>query len=100
MPPAIPTEIVKLVIDGKVITITREKTGTVGEIDSEPRSLNIYLGWCCFKTTHYQSAEAAIPLQRVPRREGGISGPETNDMTRTPPSKKVCLPPRSGSLVQ
>lgn len=48
----------------------------------------------------YQSADAAIPDHRVPRRATGISGPEINDITRTPPSKKVCFPPRNGMLVQ
>ena len=41
-----------------------------------------------------------MPVHRVPLRAGGMSGPEMNDMTRTPPSRKVCLPPRSGAFVQ
>lgn len=45
----------------------------------------------------YQSLECAIPVHTVPRRPAGSSGLASQQTTRTPPSQKVCLPPRSGS---
>ena len=36
-------------------------------------------GVLCSTVACYQSAEAASPAQRVPRRAAGTSGPETND---------------------
>ena len=44
----------------------------------------------------YQSELCAKPSHCEPRRAGGIIGPDTNEITRTPPSHSVCLPPRNG----
>ena len=40
-----------------------------------------------------------MPAQRVPRRVGGTPGPLMKHTTLTPPSNRLCLPPRSGELV-
>ena len=48
---------------------------------------------------HYQSEECAMPAQRVPRRAGGTPGPLMKHTTLTPPSNRLCLPPRRGELV-
>lgn len=41
-----------------------------------------------------------MPGQTVPRRGMGTRGPAKKAIALTPPSKKVCLPPRRGALVQ
>jgi hypothetical protein len=47
----------------------------------------------------YQSELWARPPHSVPRRAVGIRGPLKKERTRTPPSHRECLPPRSGAFV-